>query len=159
MHYLIDGHNLIAKMASIALGDPNAEAELVLLLRRWTAGSRKRKVTVIFDRGLPGGENRRLSTSTVRVVFASANRTADDLLVSKMGQIGNPSEFTMVTDDRQVIAEVQKRKVIWLSSEAFAQSIDNIAVRDDGNESVSDRELSEAEIVEWLDLFKGDRSD
>ena len=157
MRYLIDGHNLIAKMATITLGDPNDEAELVLLLRRWSAGSRKRKVTVAFDGGLPGGENRLLSTSNVKVVFASGNRTADDLIISSIRRLGNPSEYTVVTDDRAVIAEVQKRKVNWLSSEIFAQSMDNIEARDDVVEPAMNPELSDAEIIEWLELFKGDQ--
>jgi predicted RNA-binding protein with PIN domain len=157
MHYIIDGHNLIAKMATITLGEPNDEAELVLLLRRWTAGSSKRKVTVVFDGGIPGGENRLLSTSSVKVIFASANRTADDLLTSRIRRLDNPSEYTVVTDDREVIAEVQKRKVIWLSSEAFAQSIDKVGIRDDVIKPATNPELSDAEIVEWLELFKGDQ--
>lgn len=157
MRYLIDGHNLIAEMATITLGDPNVEAELVLLLRRWTAGSRKRKVTIVFDGGLPGGENRLLSTSNVKVVFASANRTADDLLISRIRRLDNPSEYTVVTDDRAVIAEVQKRKVIWLSSEVFAQSMDKIESQDDASEPATNPVLSDAEIVEWLEIFKGDQ--
>jgi predicted RNA-binding protein with PIN domain len=156
MRYLIDGHNLIAKMTTLTLGDPNDEAELVLLLRRWVAGSRKRKVTVTFDGGLPGGENRRLSTSNVKVFFASGNRTADDLIISSIQRLGNPSEYTVVTDDRAVIAEVQNRKVNWQSSEMFAQSMDNIEARDDAVEPAANSELSEAEISEWLELFKGD---
>ncbi|MGB3716740.1 MAG: NYN domain-containing protein [Candidatus Promineifilaceae bacterium] len=157
MRYLIDGHNLIAEMATITLGDPNVEAELVLLLRRWTAGSRKRKVTIVFDGGLPGGENRLLSTSNVKVVFASANRTADDLLISRIRRLDNPSEYTVVTDDRAVIAEVQKRKAIWLSSEVFAQSMDKIESQDDASEPATNPVLSDAEIVEWLEIFKGDQ--
>jgi predicted RNA-binding protein with PIN domain len=158
MQYLIDGHNLIAKTAVVTLGDPRAEAELVLLLRRWAAGSRKRKVTVIFDGGMPGGENLRLSTSNVKVLFASANQTADDLLITRIRKVNNPSEYTVVTDDREVIAEIRKRKVISLSSEAFAQSIDIIDARSEATENNSDRELSDAEIIEWMELFDGGQS-
>jgi predicted RNA-binding protein with PIN domain len=156
MHYLIDGHNLIAKMAGVDLGDLNDEAELVLLLRRWTAGCKNRKVTVVFDGGLPGGENRILSTSSVKVVFAPADRSADDLLITRIHRLGNPAEYTVVTDDRKVIAEGRQMKASLMSSAKFAQSIESVGERDEFVEDGSDQELSESEIVEWLGLFSGD---
>ena len=42
MHYLIDGHNLIAHLADIDLEDPNDEVKLVLMMRGWAAAGRKR---------------------------------------------------------------------------------------------------------------------
>ncbi|HET6446346.1 MAG TPA: NYN domain-containing protein [candidate division Zixibacteria bacterium] len=156
MHYLIDGHNLIAKLAGIHLGDPNDEAELVLLLRRWTAGGKNRKVTVVFDGGLPGGENQILSTSSVKVVFASADRTADDLLITRIHRLGNPAEYTVVTDDRKVVTEGRWMKASLMSSNKFAQSIESVGKQDEFVEDGSNQELSETEIVEWLGLFSGD---
>ena len=70
MHYLIDGHNLIAKLPDISLDDPNDEIELILRLKSWASASPKRKVTVYFDGGLPGGIEQRLSTSDIKVIFA-----------------------------------------------------------------------------------------
>lgn len=35
MNYLIDGHNLIARTPGLSLADPDDEAKLVQLLRRW----------------------------------------------------------------------------------------------------------------------------
>ena len=52
MHYLIDGHNLIARTPGLSLADPDDEAKLSALLRRWAAADPRRKVTVIFDAGL-----------------------------------------------------------------------------------------------------------
>ena len=111
MHYLIDGHNLIARMTSIELGEMNSEAELVLLLRRWAASGRKRNVSVVFDRGLPGGENRLLSTGSIRVLFAPNDRTADDLLIARIRKVDNPAEYTIVTDDHSVQAAGKKKKL------------------------------------------------
>ncbi len=158
MHYLIDGHNLLAKMVTINMGDANSEAELVLLLRRWTARGRKRKVSIIFDGGLPGGEDRWLSTGPVKVVFAPRDRTADDLLVARIRKMNNPAEYTVVTDDRAVVNAGQKRKAVILSSGTFARTLDEFDTKDDVTEIADDPALSDAEIVEWLELFKGNQT-
>ena len=41
----------MALLGSYWTGDPDDEAKLVQLLRRWTAADARRKVTVIFDGG------------------------------------------------------------------------------------------------------------
>ena len=53
MNYLIDGHNLIARMQTMSLADPDDEAKLVLRLRRWTAASRKRPIARRAAQSLP----------------------------------------------------------------------------------------------------------
>lgn len=165
MHYLIDGHNLIARLEDIHLDDPNDEAKLVLRLRSWTAANKKRRVTVIFDGGLPGGKSTRLSTSRVTVIFASSGQTADDLLIRRIKQLKNPAEFTLISSDREVIATARKCRLPAMLSEEFAGQLPStkrpktppaeVAVV--GEKSVADGreapQLSEDEINEWLDLF------
>ncbi len=90
MHYLIDGHNLIGKMPEIHLDDPDDEVKLVLRLRSWAAGGAKRRVTVIFDHGLPGGVEKGLSSGPVKVIFAPAGRTADSLLIRRIKHSQKP---------------------------------------------------------------------
>ena len=60
MPLLIDGHNLIGRLPDLRLDDPQDEAKLVARLRVYHARTGKR-VTVVFDRGLPGGRSRELS--------------------------------------------------------------------------------------------------
>ncbi len=45
---LIDGHNLIGRMPGLALSDPEDEAKLVALLKRYRA-RHKRDIVVVFD--------------------------------------------------------------------------------------------------------------
>jgi len=159
MRYLIDGHNLIAKMSSIELGDPNCEAELVLLLRRWTARGSRRKVSVIFDGGLPGGENRLLSTSRVQVVFAPRDRTADDLLIGRIHRLDNPAELTVVTGDHAVGDVAQTSKAKLISSSSFARTLDAFDAQGETVDQSEDRDISDAEVDAWLELFQGDPDD
>ena len=79
MPFLIDGHNLIGRLPDLHLDDPDDEAKLVARLRTFCARTGKR-VTVVFDYGLPGGYSRELSGGGVEVVFAPAGRTADGIL-------------------------------------------------------------------------------
>ena len=105
MHYLIDGHNLIAKLPDIDLSDPDDEVQLILKLRQWTAVSPKRKVTVYFDGGIPGGHNVNLSNSQVKVIFVSQGKTADSLLIARINRVQKPRRNTrLVTSDQEIIA-------------------------------------------------------
>jgi hypothetical protein len=162
MHYLIDGHNLIGRLSDIGLEDPDDEVELILRLRSWAARSRGRRVTVIFDRGLPGGKDRGLSTSKVQVVFASSGQSADSLLVKRIRKLRNPREATLVTSDNQILREANARRMPVLKAEEFATQL-NPPQRLANNESEKegceprdlpdDPQLSESELDMWLKLF------
>ncbi len=153
MHYLIDGHNLIAKLPDISLSDPDDEVQLILRLRQWTAVSPKRRVTVYFDGGIPGGQNVRLSTSQVQVVFATAGKTADALLIRHVKKVKNPPEFTLVTSDQAIIKTAVIRKMKYLRSETFAAHLAETGAARQTPVEPEDPRLSQAEIEEWLELF------
>lgn len=156
MHYLIDGHNLIAKLPDIDLSDPDDEIQLILKLRQWTAVSAKRVVTVYFDGGIPGGHNVNLSNSQVKVIFVSKGKTADSLIIARINRVKNPPEYTLVTSDQEIIAAATKRKLNHLRSEQFVarltgekeeRSLPGPTITDD------DPVISDAEVAQWLDLF------
>lgn len=154
MNYLIDGHNLIARMQTMSLEDPDDEAKLVLRLRSWSAASRKRQVTVIFDAGLPSGMDKRLSTSQVTVVFAPMDSTADALLIKRINKMRNPAEYVVVSSDRAVLAVAAARRVPSLVSEAFAVHLEEKAEEPAAPPQPEKPENSAAgEVEEWLTLF------
>lgn len=164
MHYLIDGHNLIGRMPDIGLADPHDEVELVLRLRSWSARSRKRRVTVVFDHGLPGGVDKALSTGKVRVVFAPSGNSADSILIERIRSVRNPGELTVITSDARILNVADKRRVPAIRSEDFVSSMrkgeqTTAGASEEVDPSiVEDRELSDAELAMWLDLF-GDSDD
>lgn len=164
MHYLVDGHNLIAGLDSISLDDPDDEAKLTLLLRSWTAAGPNRWVTVFFDGGLPGGQDAQLSTPRVEVIFATAGSTADQLLINRIRNASNPQEFVLVSSDREVKRAAAMKKMRMMSARAFsAQLIQNkqpAAVKDLPVPSKSDDpSLDEEEISEWLRIFNEEGED
>lgn len=155
MHYLIDGHNLIGKMPDISLKDPDDEVQLILRLRSWTAVSKKRQVTVYFDGGIPGGKDVRLSTSQVRVIFASVGKTADALIINRLNRVQNPPEYTLVTNDQEIIKVGQKRKMPHLRSEKFAMLLGKQWEDTPPGPSLIDDDpvISDMEVAEWLSMF------
>ena len=155
MHYLIDGHNLIAKLPDIDLSDSDDEIELILRLKSWAAASRKRKVTLYFDGGLPSGVAHRLSTSDIQVVFAPERKTADSLIIRRIRKLQNPSEYTLVTSDQEIIDVAHKRRLPHLRSEEFAAQMgqDQQKRQTPPPPETDDPQISSAEVNEWLDLF------
>lgn len=161
MHYLIDGHNLIAQLPDIALDDPNDEAKLVLRLKSWTAAGRKRQVTVVFDGGLSGGTWRYMSRGKIKALFATEGQTADALLISRIQQIKDPSAHTVVTSDREILSAARKRRMPFITSEAFSQQLQKIVVDQEMIEipdpSIADEPLlSDTEIDEWMAIFESE---
>ena len=159
MHYLIDGHNLIAHMPNIDLSDADDEAQLVLRLRRWAAAGRKRKrrITLFFDGGLPGGYAPEFSGGSLKVIFASVGREADTLLIRRIGKVRNPPEFTLVTSDRAILAVAEGRGMPTLSSQTFAAMLHAEGKKGGPADRVvpdkEDPSLDERDVARWLDIF------
>jgi predicted RNA-binding protein with PIN domain len=157
MHYLIDGHNLIARIPGLSLADPDDEAKLVGLLRRWTAADSRRKVVVIFDAGLPAGLDKRLSGGGVKVIFAPNNATADRLLVRRMDEVRDTAAYMVISSDAAILAAAERRRIPAQRSEQFAAAM--IADRTFGREEKGSAERPEPpaldanELQEWLKLF------
>ena len=125
MPYLIDGHNLIGTLPDIRLSDPNDEMKLVNKLRSFAARKQK-KLTVIFDGGLPGGRSY-ASTHMVEIIFASSEHTsADDLLIRRIPRLKDPRGWTLVTSDLKIIALAKGYRLNIVKSAAFAQTLNQI---------------------------------
>lgn len=159
MHYLIDGHNLIARMPGLSLKDPDDEAKLVALLRRWASADARRQITVIFDAGLPAGEARHLSGGSLKAVFAPNNSNADAVIIKRLEQITNPPEHTVVSSDNAVLAAAARKRVPTQRSEAFVQAMLNdrtFETRDREQKAAAQQEKPQAsasEVQEWLEIF------
>lgn len=159
MPYLIDGHNLIARLPDIDLADPNDEAKLVTKLKGLVAKKRGRmQCTVIFDCGLPGGYSA-MSTKSVQVIFAAVQHSdADRLLKLHIRRTRDPSNWTVVSSDQAVLDCARAHKMKWLTSAEFVDKIVDDRPEEDARGEEVDIQVSEAEVDEWLDLFGGGKS-
>ena len=152
MPYLIDGHNLIARMPGLSLDDPHDEAKLVERLKSFM-GRQGKRCTVVFDSGLPGGLSRDLSTHSVQAVFAHSSTTADAIILERIRTARNPSDVIVVSADQEIVEAAQRRRMRVISPDEFAHEMDSSTVP---GEDQHDPHLSPGEIDEWLALFGGE---
>ncbi|NJN65835.1 MAG: hypothetical protein HC884_03525 [Chloroflexaceae bacterium] len=153
MPLLVDGHNLIGQMPGLSLALPDDEAQLVMLLRRYVAQKRGRRVVVVFDRGVYGHPYD-LNGYGVECSFAKSPRDADDELIRRIRSIKRQSAWQVVTSDRAVAGEARAHKVRVIPSHEFARQLikpRNPVVRREAK--YGEHPLKSHEIEEWLRLF------
>lgn len=155
MPYLIDGHNLIGQIPGLELTDPHDEAKLVERLKSFMGRKRKR-CTVIFDGGLPGGRSRDLSTSSVKVVFAHGGTNADAIIMERIRNVRDPGSLTIVSADHEIINAARRRRVKVVSPNTFASEMNAPVVPDDSDPNPH---ISPHEVNQWLELFGGETDD
>lgn len=149
----MDGHNLIGsgQLPGISLADEDDELKLVRLLRRYRGPGRKR-ITVFFDAGLPGGLSRQLSGGGVKVIFASdRRRSADDLIAARLRHAARPGELTVVTSDHTLAELAQARGAQVISTAEFAARL--TAPLPSSVRQRAEPPLSPQEVKEWLAFF------
>jgi hypothetical protein len=156
MNLLIDGHNLIGSnlFPEIHLSDENDEAKLVRRLKIWQSrvhGS----MTVIFDRGIPGGKDVRMGSSGVEVIFAADPAQADDLIRRRLRRA--KKGLILVTNDEALLREAAIYGVTgWHGEDFVARMTPKVPDRPEAG-TEEDVRLSEAEVEEWLALFRAAR--
>ena len=160
MPYLIDGHNLIGQLPDISLDDPHDEAKLVERLKSFMGRHRKR-CTVVFDGGLPGGFSRDLSTHSVQAVFAHGGTSADAIIMERIQAARDPGSLVVISADHEIIDAARRRRITVLAPTEFAQQLQAPgkpqAPARDGSEA--NPRLSAAEVNDWLRLFGAESED
>jgi uncharacterized protein len=154
MPYLIDGHNLIPKVG-LRLDAPNDELELVEILQDF-ARIKRQQVEVYFD-GAPIGHAGSHKFGTVHVHFIRQGQTADNAIRLRLINMAKDSKnWVVVSSDREVQGAARARHVQFVSAEEFVKTL-----RDAHNSVpkpvVDDKKLSEAEVDEWLEIFRHGR--
>jgi predicted RNA-binding protein with PIN domain len=149
MTILIDGHNLIGKIADLRLDDPDDEAELLIRLQSYRAHTGK-SLTVYFDPGASYQSPARRSKGGIRVRQAGSGRLADDLITRDIRRHRNPRELTVVTSDHAIQDVARQYGAQVIDSDAFAAELSRSSVPTDTQASPP---LSEEEVKEWLDIF------
>jgi predicted RNA-binding protein with PIN domain len=152
MPYLIDGHNLIARLPDIDLEDPNDEAKLVDKLKGFVARDRK-KCTVVFDGGLPGGVST-MSTGSVKVIFAASQHTnADNVIKERIRKIPDARNWTIVSSDNEVLDFARQHKMKAQTSAEFAQTLQRKPRIKDSRGEALHVQVPKDEVDEWLNIF------
>jgi len=153
MAYLIDGHNLIPKIAGLSLDEIDDEQRLIALLQTFSRQQRKR-VEVFFDRAPPGMAGTR-RYGIVIAHFVRQGLTADEAIVRRLKSLGGDAmNWTVVSSDHHVQSAARAHKARVVSSETFARQL--LISENSTQPNEKEITLSSEEVDYWLRLF-GDK--
>ncbi|MCC7129875.1 MAG: hypothetical protein B6D39_12490 [Anaerolineae bacterium UTCFX2] len=153
MPFLIDGHNLIPKVAGLSLQAVDDEQQLIEMLQEFCRVHRK-QVEVFFDNAPPGGVRAR-NLGLVIARFVRQGSSADQAIAARLRQLGRGARnWTVVTSDLAVQAEARAAQARVLPAEEFARllraALDENR-RDPGEQMEAG--MSEDELQDWLKMF------
>ena len=151
MIYLVDGHNVIfagAKKFRSAT-ESGRRAELVRKIRDYLAGKRGIEVVVVFDsRNKYPAEKTPKSSPKVRVIYASENRNADEMIDIMVQRAKNPREIVVVSSDRQVLKNANYSGARTMTAEEFWDLILPAEISDDDADEKPEI-LTDEEMADW----------
>jgi predicted RNA-binding protein with PIN domain len=154
MNYMIDGHNLIGKLAGLDLSMADDEQRLIELLNHFGQHNRGR-IEVYFD-GAPVNQSGSQNFGRVRAHFVPRWQTADQAISMRLAKLGKSARnWEVVTSDRSVQAAAHEARAGVTSSEEFTQRLHaSLRARSGEEAAITDGTLSEQEVNEWLAIFK-----
>lgn len=160
MNFLIDGHNLIGSnlFPDIRLSDVDDEAKLVLRLKIWLSRVAKAPgstVTVIFDRGIPGGLDVKMGGVGVETVFAANPAQADDLIRRRLRKA--PKGLILVSNDEALLRDAATYGVIAWRANEFVERMRLKTPEPPEAGTEMDVQVSKSEVDEWMALFRAER--
>ncbi len=155
MNYIIDGHNLVAKIPGLSLSQVDDEEKLIALLNRFGEHNRG-KLIVYFDKA-PAGQTGTRVFSRVEAHFISINQTADKAILMRLAALGKAAKnWVVVTSDRSVRSAALEVHAGVIRSEDFSRLLQAIGHRRFADALGSpDHPLSQTEVEEWLAIYKG----
>lgn len=152
MTYLIDGHNLIPKLAGMSLDQLDDEQELIERLAAFSV-RHKRQVEIFFDRAHLNNMND-YQRNRVHVHFVRLPMTADDAILTRLLGTGKAARnYTVVSGDRAVQERARRLGAGILSSQSFARQLDADSSAAKKNKASPPGGEYQNDIQEWLDLF------
>jgi predicted RNA-binding protein with PIN domain len=146
---LIDGHNLIGRLAMLSLQDADDEEKLVRLLRSYQARTGK-AITVVFDPGDQFALSRSVRFGAMEIRFAPHGSSADAVIVRRVRSSRDPQGWLVITSDQELAETVMQQGARVQSAEAFALELEPHEPSD-----WKDAPLSPEEVEAWLGLFEG----
>ena len=152
MNVLVDGHNVIGQLPDIQLSDPDDEAKLVMLLRRYATQRRGRKVVVVFDHGVYG-HPQQLNGYGVTCHFARSPQDADTQIMRRIRSLKRPKDWILVSSDRQLIQVAKTHGVRVMRAQEFIAKLQPRESRAHTESEKPERYPTPKEVKEWLRLF------
>jgi predicted RNA-binding protein with PIN domain len=119
MHYLIDGYNLLFRLIDSKKNLQTQRQTVILSLQKEFAALHF-KGTIVFDGSHRRGEQSGLSyKSPLTIAYSPEGETADEYILEKLSTARQPSEITVVTDDRSLASQARGYKAHTLTLRSF----------------------------------------
>lgn len=152
---MIDGHNLIGRLSTISLQDPDDEDQLVRMLVSYRART-GRRITVVFDAGGAFSLSEVRRQGGIDVVFAPHGSSADTVIARRVRRSRDPRGWLVVTSDRQLAQTVARSGARVRSADAFAADLapTSGAAQEDTLPPEKDTPPTPDEVDAWLALFE-----
>jgi len=147
MPYLIDGHNLIGKLAHISLHDIDDEIWLFELLEDYFKNIRK-KAIIFFDRGNLSNKQSK-NGAFVKAKFIRKPSSADEAIILELRRLkGNAKNYIVVSSDNWVLNSAKSAGANTEKSEIFAKKLsqDQKTSKKPAKNDLDDTEY-------WLNVF------
>ncbi len=152
MSLIIDGHNLIPKIPGLALSDLDDEMRLVELVNEYCRLTRNR-AELFFD-GAPPAQRPSPTVGLVHPHYIRKGTSADDAIIAFLHQAKKSAKNNLVvTSDHRIQAEARAVGCTVMTSEVFASEMIHKFRNSPATESKKERNLSEKEVDQWLDIF------
>jgi predicted RNA-binding protein with PIN domain len=153
MGFLIDGHNLIAKIPGMSLSAIDDERDLIDLLQNFYRMHRK-AIEVYFDGAAPGNSGKR-RFGVITAYFVRQGSTADAALVQRMQVLRRQAKnWIVVSSDRRVQCEARAMGYLVLGSASFAGDLQTASMENSTGTLMGKKgDANGGELDEWMRLF------
>ncbi len=102
LHYIIDGYNLVRHRVfeGVHKGADKPRALVHCIRERHLCGSRKNKITIVFD-GFPAAGSAHIEDPALEILF-SREESADERIKRLVESAAHPKTVLVVSDDNEV---------------------------------------------------------
>jgi len=149
MKYLIDAYNLIGKLTTISLSDPEKEDRLISRFKQLNKRP-KDFFILVFDgkrKDFPYQSIQELDQ--IKVVFTDNSESADMYIIRMIKSHGDYQGYTVVSSDNEIKFHCKKNKVAWVASESFFRGLAKVH----GSDDLTENYPTNTDIDFWLNHF------
>jgi len=152
---IIDAWNIIWKIPEISKLIPNdlaqARTKFNLLVKNFFQ-NKKSVYKIIYD-GQPGIISSKYEFKGQDIQFSKNPESADQKILSFLKNQKNPSQWTIISSDRELSGRAKNIGVMVISSEEFIIKLKKNRIHFDGDSKKNNPNLSKNEINDWLEIF------
>ncbi len=142
MPVIVDGNNLLHSLPPDVRSRHDVRRLMLELAR-----AEKVRATVVFDGPPPPGSPEQEHLGIVTIVYAGS-RSADEIIVNRLPKGPNAKNWTVVTDDRALAAQVRHTGAQLKSLREWRTKLAQVQ-----RPEKRDVSLSKSEVAEWEEYF------